>query len=179
MTWFLHAGANSVKLKVISLRFGWVWSKMGIAIYFRTLKICLTYSLLQLYLFYEAFETIIESDRLIIWWLSTRQVLANTLLNSWPWLEGSYKIRSVCPFFRLSIRSSIHTSLSRNSLVIDALVLSDVWHGIRNLFGVLCNSAGVFKKNALWIRITKNGPQNGVFQPFSKKFIVNFFLKCF
>ena len=31
---FLHAGANSGKLKVISVIFGLVWSKMGIAILF-------------------------------------------------------------------------------------------------------------------------------------------------
>ena len=30
---FLHAGANSGKLEVISLIFEWVWSKMGVATY--------------------------------------------------------------------------------------------------------------------------------------------------
>ena len=29
---FLHAGANSGKLKVISMIFGWAFSKMGVAI---------------------------------------------------------------------------------------------------------------------------------------------------
>ena len=29
---FLHAGANSRKLKVISMILGWAWSKMGLAI---------------------------------------------------------------------------------------------------------------------------------------------------
>ena len=39
-TEFLHGGANSGKLKFISLIFEWVWSKMGIAIYlvYGTLK---------------------------------------------------------------------------------------------------------------------------------------------
>ena len=31
MNWFLHAGANSGKLKAISMILGWVWSKMGMA----------------------------------------------------------------------------------------------------------------------------------------------------
>ena len=33
-TYFLHAGTTSGKLKVISLIFGWAWSKIGVAIDF-------------------------------------------------------------------------------------------------------------------------------------------------
>ena len=33
-TYFLHAGTASGKLKVISLIFGWAWSKIGVAIDF-------------------------------------------------------------------------------------------------------------------------------------------------
>ena len=32
LTYFLHAGANSGKLKVISILFMWKWSKVGVAI---------------------------------------------------------------------------------------------------------------------------------------------------
>ena len=37
-TYILHAGANSRKLKVISMIFGWAWSEMGVALGHETLK---------------------------------------------------------------------------------------------------------------------------------------------
>ena len=80
------------------------------------------------------------------------------LLDPRPRPEGSCKIGSVRPSFRLFV--SFHR--------ISSLVFS---HGVRGPYLVMCDRAGFFGKNLHWAKMTKNGqkwPKNMGFGLFRK-----------
>ena len=79
------------------------------------------------------------------------------LLDPWWKPEGSYKIGSVLPSILLS----------RGFLGIVSLVFSEIWHGARNSYEVVCDTAGYSGKKFFATKFGKrvqNGPKTGLFQ---------------
>ena len=79
-----------------------------------------------------------------------------------PWLEGPYKIGSVC----LSICPSSHMSVS--FLRIDLLVFSETWHGVRGPYIVVWDRARFFWKKSPLGKNDQKLPKNKVFGLFKK-----------
>ena len=88
---------------------------------------------------------------------SQQSLAEERLLYPWPRPEGSYKIKSVCPSFRLPV----------SFLGIVLLVFYETYHNARSPYIVVCDSWIFPKKNPLG----KNGqkwPKNMVLRLFQK-----------
>ena len=79
------------------------------------------------------------------------------LFDPQPWSEGSNKIESVCPSFRLSV----------SFLRIGSLVFSKTWHGVRDPNLVVCDSK-IFLKKSSPGKNDQKWPKNKVFGLFKE-----------
>ena len=78
---------------------------------------------------------------------SQQSLAVERLLYPWSRREVSYKIRFVCPYFRLPV----------SFLEIDSLVFSETYHNVRGPYIAVCDRAGFFGKIPHRLKMVKNG----------------------